>query len=141
MRSVRWGVLGLAVVAFLALGTQGIRAAETGLAGELKTAITHAGFAAKYDTLQEVTLHLHHAVNCLVGPDDPLFDKAAGNPCQGQGKGILPEIKAKMGTDQEYQVAWWLAHLGVEAIKMGDLAKAKAAGHLIEVQLTSMSKM
>ncbi|TMI81612.1 MAG: hypothetical protein E6H04_06240 [Bacillati bacterium ANGP1] len=141
MRSVRWGVLGLAVVAVLAFGTQGIRAAETGLAGELKTAITHAGFAAKYDTLQEVSLHLHHAINCIVGPDDSMFDKAAGNPCQGQGKGILPDIKAKMGIDPEYQAAWWLAHLADEAIKMGDLAKAKAAGHIIEVQLTSMSKM
>ena len=129
------------VFAVLALGTQGTRAAEMGLASELKTAITHAGFAAKYDTLQEVSLHLHHAINCIVGPDDSMFDKAAGNPCQGQGKGILPDIKAKMGIDPEYQAAWWLAHLADEAIKMGDLAKAKAAGHIIEVQLTSMSKM
>ena len=29
---------------------------------ELKTAVTHAGFAAKYDTMKEVTLHLHHAL-------------------------------------------------------------------------------
>ena len=141
MRSARWGLLGLTVVAVLALGTQGTRAAEMGLASELKTAITHAGFATKYDTSQEVTLHLHHVVNCLVGPDDSLFDKAAGNPCQGQGKGILPDIKAKMGVDPEYLAAWWLAHLGDEAIKMGDLAKAKAAAHIIEVQLTGMSKM
>ena len=53
----------------------------------------------------------------------------------------LPDIKAKMGVDPEYLAAWWLAHLGDEAIKMGDLAKAKAAAHIIEVQLTSMSKM
>jgi hypothetical protein len=91
--------------------------------------------------MKEVSLHLHHVVNCLVGPNDPMFDKAAGNPCQGQGNGILPDIKAKMGEDQEYQVAWWLAHMGSEAIKMGNLNQARAAAHIIAVQLTAMSKM
>jgi hypothetical protein len=27
-------------------------------------------------------------------PSDPMFDTMAGNPCRGQGKGIMPEIKA-----------------------------------------------
>jgi len=112
-----------------------------GMGKELKTAITHSGFAEKYDTTKEVTLHLHHVINCIVGPGDPLFDKMAGNPCQGQGKGIMPDIKAAMGQDQEYQVAWWLAHLADQAIKMGNLAQAKAAAHIIKTQLTSMSKM
>jgi len=115
--------------------------AAMGMGDELKTAITHAGFAEKYDTTKEVTLHLHHVINCIVGPADPMFDKVAGNPCQGQGKGIMPDIKAAMGQDQEYQVAWWLAHLADQAIKMGNLAQAKAAAHIIKTQLTSMSKM
>jgi hypothetical protein len=46
-----------------------------------------------------------------------------------------------MGEDQEYQVAWWLAHMGSDALKMGNLAQAKAAAHIIGVQLTAMSKM
>lgn len=141
MRIARWGMFGVAVMAALTFGIQAVRAAEMGMGEEFKTAITHAGFAAKYESMKEVTLHLHHVVNCLVGPDDKMFDKAAGNPCQGQGKGIMPDIKAKMGTDQEYQVAWWLAHMADDAIKMGNLAQAKAAGHIIEVQLTNMSKM
>ena len=70
-----------------------------------------------------------------------MYDKASGNPCEGQGNGILPDIKAKMGEDQDYQVAWWLARLGSDAIKMGNLAQAKAAAHIINVQLTSMEKM
>lgn len=135
-----WGTLGLAV-AVLVFAIQGTFAAEMGMAEELKTAITHAGFAAKYDTLKEVNLHLHHVINCLVGASDKMFDKAAGNPCQGQGKGIMPDIKAKMGADQEYHVAWWLAHMAEDAVKMGNLAQAKAAAHIIEVQLTSMAKM
>jgi hypothetical protein len=139
MRKTLWGLLGLVIA--VAVAAQGTYAADAGMAEELKTAITHAGFAEKYDTMKEVGMHLHHVVNCLVGESDPMFDKAAGNPCQGQGKGILPDIKAKMGEDQEYQVAWWLAHMGSDALKMGNLAQAKAAAHIIGVQLTAMSKM
>ncbi len=141
MRMARWSVLGIAVLAAMALGAQAIAAAPMGMADELKTAITHAGFAAKYDTMKEVSLHLHHVVNCLVGPNDKMFDKAAGNPCQGQGNGIMPDIKAKMGEDQEYQVAWWLAHIADQALSMGNLQQAKAAAHIIQVQLASLSKM
>ncbi len=141
MRMARWSVLGIAVLAAMALGAQAIAAAPMGMADELKTAITHAGFAAKYDMMKEVSLHLHHVVNCLVGPNDKMFDKAAGNPCQGQGNGIMPDIKAKMGEDQEYQVAWWLAHIADQALSMGNLQQAKAAAHIIQVQLASLSKM
>jgi hypothetical protein len=139
MRKTLWGLLGLVIA--VAVAAQGTYAADMGMAEELKTAITHAGFAEKYDTMKEVGMHLHHVVNCLVGESDPMFDKGAGNPCQGQGKGILPDIKAKMGEDQQYQVAWWLAHMGSDALKMGNLAQAKAAAHIIGVQLTAMSKM
>jgi len=122
-------------------GVQAMFAAEMGLGAELKTAITHAGFAQKYETQKEVTLHLHHVLNCLVGSNDKMFDMGAGNPCQGQGNGILSDIKAQMGEDQQYQVAWWLAHLADQALSMGNLQQAKAAAHIIEVQLTSMAKM
>ena len=30
--------------------------------------------------------HLHHAVNCLVGPSGAGFDAAAGNPCGKESK-------------------------------------------------------
>lgn len=141
MRIARGSALGIAMLVAVAFSAQATLGAMMGMGEELKTAITHAGFAQKYDTMKEVTLHLHHVVNCLVGPDDKMFDKAAGNPCQDQGKGIMPEIKAKMGEDKEYQVAWWLAHMADQAISMGNLQQAKAAAHIIEVQLTSMSKM
>ena len=140
MRMRRWFVLGMALAALAAFGVQPAPAAM-GMSDELKTAITHAGFAEKYETMKEVSAHLHHVINCLVGSGNTMFDKAAGNPCQGQGKGIMPDIKASMGQDQEYQVAWWLAHLADQAIKMGNLAQAKAAAHIIGVQLTAMSKM
>lgn len=141
MRIARWSILGIALCAVFAFGIPSLSAAEMGVKAEIATAVAHAQFAQKYDTTKEVTMHLHHVLNCLVGPADQMYDKAAGDPCQGQGKGILPDIKSAMGADQQYQVAWWLARLDDQAIKMGNLAQAKAAAHIIEVQLTSMSKM
>ena len=141
MQIARWLTFGVALVAVLTFSIQGISAAQMGMADALKTAITHAGLAGKSDTMRDVSLHLRHVINCLAGPNDKMFNKAAGNPCQGQGNGIMPDIKAKMGQDQEYHVAWWLAHVAQEAVSMGNLAQAKAAAHLIEVELTSMSKM
>jgi len=134
-------MLAAAVIAITSLGARPISAAEMGMAAELKTAIAHAGFAEKAGTMKEVSLHLHHVVNCLVGPDDKMFDNTTGNPCQGQGNGIMPDIKKMMGQDQEYQVAWWLAHMANDAITMGNMAQAQAAAHIIGVQLTSMAKM
>jgi len=54
---------------------------------EITTAIEHAGFAAKAKDLQHVHLHLHHVMNCLVGPNGGAFDASAGNPCKGMGNG------------------------------------------------------
>jgi len=141
MRMARIVMLGIALLAAVTFGAQAMFAQEMGLATELKTAITHAGFAEKYDTQKEVTLHLHHVLNCLVGSSDKMFDSGAGNPCQGQGNGILADIKAGMGEDQQYQVAWWLAQLADKAISMGNLQQQHAAAHIISTQLTSMQKM
>lgn len=64
MHSIRWGrwlwTGGLAVALVATWGAAGsAQSAPGGAAAELKTAVTHAGFAAKYDSLKEVTLHLH----------------------------------------------------------------------------------
>lgn len=141
MRIGRWFMLGMTLVALAAFGVRPSPAAMMGTGEEIKTAITHAGFAEKYDSMKDVALHLRHVRNCLVGPGDKMYDKMAGDPCEGQGKGILPDIKASMGADQEYQVGWWLAHIADQALTMGNLAQAKAAAHIIRIQLTSMSKM
>lgn len=141
MRTARWLALGTVLAALATAGARPSPAAMTGMADQIKTAATHAGYAEKYDSMKEVSLHLHHVLNCLVGPSDNMYDKASGNPCEGQGNGILPGIKASMGEDQEYQVAWWLAHLADQALKTGNLAQERAAGHIINVQLTAMSKM
>ena len=109
-------------------------------AAELKTAISHAGFAAKYESVKEVALHLHHALNCLVGPQDKLFDAAAGNPCQGQGNGFLPDQKAAKGEGNQYYEAWWAAQIMGQALASDNLGAAKAAARIVNMVLDNVAK-
>ncbi len=60
-------------------------------AAELNIAQNHAGMAAKATDIKMVQMHLHHAVNCLVGPNGTGFDAAAGNPCGKAGNGAIPD--------------------------------------------------
>jgi hypothetical protein len=112
----------------------------TGLQTEVKTALTHAGFAAKYDTLKEVTLHLHHVVNCLVGPKDQMFDASAGNPCEGQGNGITADLPASIGKDASNE-ARWSARIAGEAAAMKTVDEARSGAHVVILALDDLQKM
>jgi hypothetical protein len=81
---------GIMLVAGLCL-TAMPAAAQTDVSKEVSTAANHAGLAAKGADLKAVQMHLHHVVNCLVGPKDSAFDLSAGNPCNGQGNGAIPD--------------------------------------------------
>ncbi len=136
----RVGIL-LAGVAMWVLAQSGMVTAAGDPAAELKTAVTHAGFAAKYDTMKEITLHLHHALNCLVGPQDKLFDAAAGNPCQGQGNGYLPDQKAAKGeSSNQYYEAWWAAQIAAQSLAANNVGAAKAAARIVNMVLDNASK-
>lgn len=78
----RWLMLAVTVVAVASLGAHSTFAADMSMAAQYKTAIAHAGYAEKAGAMTDVTMHLHHVLNCLVGPTDKMFDKAAGDPCQ-----------------------------------------------------------
>jgi hypothetical protein len=76
-------------------------AAYADAAAEIATAAEHAGMAAAAPNLTQAHMHLHHVMNCLVGPKDGDFDKAVANPCAQQGAGAFPDesnpdIKAKL---------------------------------------------
>jgi hypothetical protein len=58
---------------------------------EVGTAAQHAGLAAKATEMKMVQMHLHHVVNCLVGPSGQGFDISFGNPCKDQGNGAIPD--------------------------------------------------
>jgi len=107
---------------------------------ELRTAMAHAGFAAKADALDGVTLHLRHVLNCVVGPQDRQFNAGAGNPCQGQGNGALPDLKAKTGQDLQYYQAWWVAQIANRGIASNNLQEAKAAAQIASLILQDATK-
>lgn len=64
---------------------------ESGLSHELTQALLHANYAATSDTIEEAREHLHHVINCLVGPEGAGFDADSMNPCHGMGKGAIPD--------------------------------------------------
>lgn len=67
-------------------------AAQADANSEVVTASTHAGLAAKAADLAGVTTHLHHTLNCLVGPGGDGFDAKQINPCVNAGKGAIPDM-------------------------------------------------
>ena len=59
------------------------------IGSEITNAQTHAGLAASAANLDGVHMHLHHALNCVVGPAGDGFDAKQMNPCAQSGSGAL----------------------------------------------------
>lgn len=91
---------------------------------EIQTAWTHAGFAAKGSSLDVVRLHLHHALNCLVGPGGKGYDAAPGDPCKGMGNGAIADSAGNSRKDKLEEAAA-AAREGI-ADKIYSLSQAQA---------------
>jgi len=93
---------------------------------QLTTAKTHAGFAAGSGSLSGVHQHTGHALNCLVGAGDKRFDRKWGNVCEGQGSGVVTDLKAAgaRGADA-LKIAEESAKVGVETLSKNDLMTAQ----------------
>jgi hypothetical protein len=61
-------------------------------------AAQHAGLAANAGNINLVHTHMHHVLNCLVGPGGDGFDAMPGNPCGMAGGAIPQENNAEMKT-------------------------------------------
>ena len=84
------------------------------------TAVQHSGLAANAADIDAVHRHLHHALNCLVGPDGNGFDAAPGNPCADAGGAIPQTADAAMKMKLEMaatQVRGGIANANIEAAK------------------------
>ena len=92
------------------------------IAKELATAEAHAGYAAAAAELKMVQTHLHHVVNCMVGPKGRGFDAGQANPCKDQGDGVMPDFKGDKAKRATLQKALDTARAGLKA---ADLAAAK----------------
>ena len=126
-------VLGAAGGLALMLAVPALAAMSANPQKEIKTAAEHAEFATKADKIDAVHLHLHHVVNCLVGPKGKGFYAAAGDPCKGEGNGAIPDYKGSTETRAILQQSLQLARVGLE-IKDYEAAKtvARAAEQLLE---------
>lgn len=77
------------IAAAIALTTFAAHAAD--LNSEIANARMHAGLAAQAADVAGVHSHLHHALNCLVGPKGAGYDGQELNPCQNSGSGAIPD--------------------------------------------------
>lgn len=105
--------------------------AGKGVADQLQTARTHATYSARSEVMRDVREHLAHVVNCLEGPRGKNYDAKNDNPCQGQGGGVIPDLESaarsgQTGAARALDVAREADKLAIEAVKLTDLARAKA---------------
>lgn len=69
-----------------------------GVKTQLRTAIFHTSeLALRGNVIAMAQLHVQHAMNCFEGAAGPNFRQPAGNPCQGQGTGIIPDLRRLAG--------------------------------------------
>ena len=119
-------VAALALVATVVLaGTPEVQVLD-----QWKTTVQHSKFSQDYSNMKEITSHLQHVVNCIEGAVGPGFEGGAGNPCQGQGNGMIVDAK-KAGGKFTQTVGWMevadnLAKSGKRATS-ADAAKAYGA--------------
>jgi hypothetical protein len=95
--------------------------ADMDVGKEVSTAAQHAGLAAAAKDMPAVQMHLHHTVNCLVGPKGKGFDTGVANPCKDEGNGAIPDTKDKAKKKSLRQA---LAKVNA-GLKTKDMAKAQ----------------
>lgn len=100
---------------------------------QVKTAAAHAGYASKAGEVKGVQTHLHHALNCLVGPDGDGFDSDEMNPCADMGKGAIPDAENK-GMKKKLKKAADKARGGLDS---DDFGEAKSAAMVVQRMLKS----
>jgi hypothetical protein len=88
----------LAAVAVASLGSLVPQAASADAQQAIGIAAQHAGLAAGAANINVVHTHMHHVLNCLVGPGGDGFDAMPGNPCGMAGGAIPQENNAEMKT-------------------------------------------
>lgn len=125
----------LLVVSFAVLATAGFAgvasAQSANTTKEISTAHAHALMAQGSNTVNMAHTHLHHVINCLVGPKGAGFDAAPGDPCKGQGNGAIPDSKSNPTELKQLNAALADAKTGLKSDSLKqvheDAAKAVAA--------------
>ena len=131
-------LVGIIFLPRVVMGQDPVAAART----QLRTTIFHAGELAQRGTaLSGALTHIQHTINCLEGTQGPDFRAAAGHVCQGQGNGIIPDLKAataagSAGAEKALKFANIALNLSLQAIKSTDVNEAQPWALVISRQLT-----
>lgn len=96
-------------------------------------ASAHAGMALGATELKVAHMHLHHVINCLVGPDGKAFDAKQANPCKGVGQGAIVDARGDASTEAQLHAALADAQSGLAATTL-DGAHADAQKTLDALQ-------
>jgi hypothetical protein len=130
-----WAGLGAAGMGLSFLVVTAAAAAEmkADVKQEIATAEQHAGYAQAATELKMVHTHLHHTINCLVGPKGKTFDAKALNPCKDLGNGAIPDSDAAQ--KKALQAPLDKARAGLKATELA--AAQKDAGE-VEAMLKKM---
>jgi len=118
----------------------GMNASAAGTADpnqEIATALQHAGMSAGSSKLEDVHAHLHHVINCLVGPSGQGYDATAENPCKGQGNGAINDVDNKSKQRKKLDEAIKDANKG---LKQNDLKKAQKEAKEVMEDLQAAQK-
>jgi hypothetical protein len=118
----RW----LPALLLAAVVSAGALAADTGAAvsKQVATASAHAGMALGAADLKMTQTHLHHVINCLVGPSGEGFDAQAGNPCKGMGQGAIVDAHGDAAVEARLHTALTQATAGLKATTLDDARAA-----------------
>lgn len=107
--------------------------ADNALSKQVGTASAHAGMALGATDLKTAHMHLHHVVNCLVGPSGKGFDAQEEDPCKGQGQGAIVDAKGDAASESKLHAALTEAEHGLKSATL-DGAHADAQQVLTTLQ-------
>jgi hypothetical protein len=137
MRKIITGFIAAAVAALFV--TQAFAAPTVDIRKQLETSIFHAGELAQRGTaIAGARLHIQHVINCLEGTNGRNFVGTVGHVCQGQGNGILPDLRASTlpGAARALQFSQIAHTLALQAVAFTDVDAAQPWAKVIAGQLT-----
>jgi len=106
---------------------------------QLRTGIEHARNAAGSGTMASAVSHLGHVLNCIEGTRGRNFNASWGHVCQGQGDGILTDVKGVKNADHLMLVLESADQLAASGVKARELAAvqnaARGVGALLQIVL------
>lgn len=94
---------------------------------QLRTAIDHAKNSVGSGAMATAVPHLGHALNCIEGTKGKNFNASWGHVCQGQGDGILTDIKGAKNADSLMVVLNAADDLALAGVRARDLASVQNA--------------